>query len=468
MMRKSLRYLSMLGWLVILGCTGDDGAKLDSADTRREEAISDLKEKLMAPEHGWVLHYQPVPDAGAYYILLDFDEDEVRIQSDVSADGGTLLDQTIPYRVDVQLAVQLTFETYAVFHYLFEQDQSTFGAEFEFFYLDEQDGSLLLYSKSDAVGETTVITLEPAAANAADALSREASGNMEAYELYNQPFGTQTLQQLYLTGEDVSLYWEIDLVKRIISVDGAALGVESRTITSASWVAIDQTVAYTFANEGLVLSEPITFTLGGKNYNIDQIKLENYSESGDLYCASDMRAAPVYSASIPDVGAVELRHTLFNSGGLTFEPEPDSPYSINAFYAGDSTGLSLTGEDLTIGQLYPEANWILFDYGLDSAEIDYAFGIIFEDENGVEQTHYRGYETATVAGNYIHVILNEEFHYSNPTEVDATDEQNLRTLTDELFGGGEVYISLWPIQEGLVIYRLFNPCNGYEFALVKP
>ncbi|MCV9386328.1 DUF4302 domain-containing protein [Reichenbachiella ulvae] len=459
-------YIALLAGLAF-GCTQEYEPKLAPADERREAAINDLKDKLMAPEHGWMLDYRPVPEAGTYYILMDFDENEVRIQSDVANEEGSLFDQTIPYRVDVQLDIQLTLETYAVFHYLFEQDQSTFGAEFEFFYLDEVDGNLRLYSKTDPADETTIITLVPAPANAADAFSREEADAFDSYRFYSQPFGDQIIQQLYLANDDVSIYWEVDLVKRFITLDGAAQGSDLTAITAANWVDINLTTGFSFLDGDMVLESPIAFEYGGKNFSISRVSLDSYSETGEVYCDAETRLSPVYSTSIAGLGAGELRHSLFQSGGLLFTAQPDIPYSVNVFFVGDSTGLSLTSEDLIIGSTYPEATGFIFNYGRDSAEIDYSVGISFSDDNDVNQTHLRGFETVAVQGNYIQVLLNEEFNYTNAADVDASDEQNLRTVTDEIFEGGQFYISEWPVQEGLVIFRVFNPCNGYEFALVQ-
>ncbi|UXP31414.1 DUF4302 domain-containing protein [Reichenbachiella agarivorans] len=464
-MRKLL-YLSIL--ILLWSCGSEDDKGLDSADERRQAAIDDLQDKLMAAEHGWVLNYQPVPGSGVYYILLDFDEDEVRIQSDVADMEGRLFDQTIPYRVDVQLAVQLTFETYAVFHYLFEQDQSTFGAEFEFFYLDEQDGNIRLYSKSDGLTEITIATLVPAAANADQAFSREEAGNFDSFDLYNQPFGDQVIQQLYLSTDDVSVFWTIDLTKRIIRVDGAAPGQDSKMITAASWVDIDQEIPYSFLDGKMVLANPIVFNLGGKSYSISEIALDSYTEDGTVYCSSEAQNAPSYTASVAGVGAAELKHSLFDAGGLNFTTEADIPYSVNVFFVGDSTGQSLTADDRIIGQTYPDATGFIFNYGRDSVEIAYSVGISFIDENNVGQTHLRGFDATVVEGNFIKITLNDTFHYTNAAEVEAIDEQNLRDVTDEIFSQGEIYIANWPIQDGLVIFRLFNPCNGYEVVLVKP
>ncbi|PIB35438.1 hypothetical protein BFP72_08535 [Reichenbachiella sp. 5M10] len=461
---KKLAYISI--WLLLLwGCGSDDGGKLDSADVRRQSAIDELRDKLMAPEHGWMLQYQPVPGSGAYYILLDFDEEEVRIQSDLASEEGTLYDQTIPYRVDVQLAVQLTFETYAVFHYLFEQDQSTFGAEFEFFYLEEDGENLILYSKTDAVNKTSIV-LVPAPANAEQGFSREEAANLDMFELYSQPLGTQTMQQLYLMGDDLSVYWSIDLTKRVLTVDGAAPGLDSRAITS--WVAINQEHSFTLFGGSMVLEEPITFGHGGKEYSIQEVELNTLNHTGEVYCSAEIQDAPVYTGSVAGLGAVELRHTLFESSGLDFVTQSDVPYSINIFYVADSTGFSMTDDDQIIGQLYPDASGFIFNYGRDSMEIDYSVGISYLDENDVRQTHLRGFESVAVLGNYLEVVLNEEFSYTNADEVTAEDEQNLRDVTDEIFGTGQLYISNWPIVEDLVVFRLYNPCNGNEFALVQP
>ncbi len=448
----------------------EEGNDLSTVDERVSIALNDLREKLTAPEHGWVLNYQPVNGSGSYYILLNFEDEVVRIQSDVPYDEGYLYDQTIPYGLDAQVQLQLTFETYAVFHYLFEQEQSTFGGEFEFYFSEELDnGNLIFRSKTDE----TIIQLIPAAENAANALSREEAENMQSFALYNQPFGTQVLQQLYLSNDNVSVFWEVDLLQRIILPDFAVVGNTNEEIAiSTEQVLLNENpIGFTYLDGSMVLFSPLEFNLGGKQYSISEIGFNDLTNDGITYCSSDMRISPIYSTTVNGLGDGDLRHTLFHSSGLGFVEEKEIPYSVNVFFVGDSTGISMTAEDEVIGLNYPDATGFIFHFGLteseDTTDPAYALGINYEDENGIGQTDLRGYDAVTLEGNYLQVTLNEEFYYSKDSPT-SEDEDRIRAVTDEVIGSGQLYITEWPIRDDLVIFRLFNPCNGNEFILVQP
>ena len=136
MIRNFLPILILFS-LMLVSCE-DDREDLPSFDERVSVAIADLTAELAAPNNGWRLDYQPTPDAGRFFILLDFDENgQVNIQSDLAVNDGEFFNQTIPYRIDNALGLELILETFGVFHYLFEQDQSRFGAEFEFIFKDK-------------------------------------------------------------------------------------------------------------------------------------------------------------------------------------------------------------------------------------------------------------------------------------------------------------------------------------------
>ena len=103
----------------------------------------------MSPSNGWKLEYKPTNQSGVFFMLLEFDEDEVRIQSDVAENSGEFFDHTIPWRVDNALGLELIYETYGVFHYLFELDAASFGAEFEWAFIEKAGDNLVFRSISD-------------------------------------------------------------------------------------------------------------------------------------------------------------------------------------------------------------------------------------------------------------------------------------------------------------------------------
>lgn len=168
-----------LSLLLLFSCGDDDGTDLPPVEQRVEEAVADLTAELTRPANGWRLDYQPTPDAGLLYMLLEFDDEgNVNIQSDVAANDGEFFDQTITYRIDNTSELELVMETFAVFHYLFELDQTTFGAEFEFTYVGKDGDNLRFESKKDLFDKTQLI-FTPASADAESLFSRELSANLD-------------------------------------------------------------------------------------------------------------------------------------------------------------------------------------------------------------------------------------------------------------------------------------------------
>src|SRR5690606_6989705 len=130
-------------------------------DERVAEAKAALKQDLTA--NPWKLKYKPEQGAGSFWMLLEFnDNDQVTIKSDLGSNEGKYYEQTISYRIDSSLGLELILETYSVFSFLFEQDQATFLAEYEFHYVNKTpDNALVFRSKTD-VGNPTILLFQQA------------------------------------------------------------------------------------------------------------------------------------------------------------------------------------------------------------------------------------------------------------------------------------------------------------------
>jgi hypothetical protein len=130
-MKGLITSLLLIALLFFTSCN-NDVADISSVEERKAAATAELIDALTAPANGWRLNYRPNSFAGTFLVILDFNKDgTVRLQSDLTADDGVYLDQTITYRIDHDLATELIFETYGVFHYLFELNRNNFGGEFE-------------------------------------------------------------------------------------------------------------------------------------------------------------------------------------------------------------------------------------------------------------------------------------------------------------------------------------------------
>src|SRR5690606_10220253 len=201
------KYIFIFLALTAMSCRDDDGNVFEkSAEERVAEAIATLKADLTAPEYGWILKYQPEPDAGSYYVILKFgNADKVNIQTDLSVEGGLYYNQTVAYNVRNSLGLELVFENYSFFSFLFEQEQASFGAEFEFSFVNKTpDNALVFHSKSDR-GSPTRILLTPAAQADINRLGRALSANLDAFS---------SSMRLTLDDKDVAVYVTRDNLRR--------------------------------------------------------------------------------------------------------------------------------------------------------------------------------------------------------------------------------------------------------------
>jgi hypothetical protein len=181
-MKKGLYYIAAL-IITLTSCKDDDITVFDkSADERAAEAIAALKADLTEPANGWRVKYRPEQGSGSFYVIMKFtDDNKVNIKTDLGSNNGEFFNQTITYRIDNSLGLELIIQNYSFFSFLFEQDQATFGAEFEFNYANKTpDGALVFSSKSDLSTPTTIL-FEAAQASDVNLLGTELSTNL--YEM---------------------------------------------------------------------------------------------------------------------------------------------------------------------------------------------------------------------------------------------------------------------------------------------
>lgn len=471
-MMRNLRTILILLVLVVSSCT-NDLEKLTPPAERSEASVEQLKDDLTSPANGWVLNYEPTDESGVFYMVLDFNDDgTVRIQSDVPGDDNAYFDQTIAYRIESRLSLELIFETYGVFHYLFEENASTFGAEFEFYYVGNEGGNLRFISKSDGQDDQSELSFVPATSSSTSVFSQELAENLLAYDTISSLFA-RTTQQVAIDNEDISIFWSIDLDLRNIELRAVAEGLTTTDIVANDNMKnLDHKTGYGFFDGKLVLTQPLTFDFSGKSYTFEEMTLNNFTEDGEIFCDGGTTNSPVYTGSVGGLGSATLYKTLFDPRGTEFVPQSESPYSVNVFFVADANGFSMS-ENGSINEHFPNSTGFAFNYGYndddpDDPEPAYAVGLYIEDDNGQRVTYLREFDPTTTDENKVQVTFNGNYY---PSDISAEDQANLESITDEIFGtgGGEVYALYYevPTQPDLVIYTLYNPCNNYEFLLVE-
>lgn len=440
----------------------DEEVTLEPVESRVKNAIDNLRKDLIAPADGWRLDYRPTPDAGSFFMLLKFTADgQVTIQSDVPDDGGRYFEETIPYRIDNALGIELIFETYGVFHYLFELDQATFGAEFEFSYL-QKDGDDLLFESISDFTDPTVIRLTPAAASDEASFSRTVATNLDAFTSLTPIIfgGFPAQQQIILQDANVSLFWSLDTRRRNVSAELASPGITAHTTITNGAIELDVQTGYSLRDGKIILDTPINFNLNNNSYSLSEIALTNLSNTAPNICATSATDdAPEYSGQATGLGNAIMRGSLYSKRGTGFQA---NVYSVNVDFVFDGSGNSLATNG-SIGAKFPTASGFVFFYGvplLDPNTPIYSVGLILEDG----EVYVREFTATATMTNRVDVSLLDNYYYSGTTPP-GTD-QDLKEITDEIFAGGQVYVFDLPVT-GLTVWRFFNPCNKYEVFLVE-
>lgn len=458
------RYLAVIFICLALVACRDDEADLPPFEERVKEAVEGLRTELTAPANGWRLEYQPTPASGTFLILMKFlPNGDVNIKSDVPDNNGEFFDQKITYRIDNALSLELILETYGVFHHLFELEQSTFGGEFEFEYKRKDGNNLIFESLSDFSFPTQLVFI-PAGPNDENEFARSVAQGMVNFKVSNpQIFGViNPTQQIILNDRNISVFWTIDLDARNLTVEYAGIGVTRDEIIANNRVNINRFSTFTFANGSIVLEDPVTFSIAGNQINLQQVPLNNLTFTGPDLCVSNgNNVEPSFEGQSASLGSITLVNSWLSNRGIDFTP---NVYSVNPLFIFNSDGESLL-QDGSIGQLLPDVDGFLFLYGVDLAPPNdnlptYSVGFIMK--NG--DFYLREYQPTSTEINLVKITLLDQYFYS-ATPPPGT-EQALQDITNEIFSGGEIFAFDEPV-DGFKLFRLFNPCNKYEFFLVQ-
>lgn len=454
----------MLAVSSLFSCDDDDNdSNLAPVEERVADAIASLRANLTAPANGWRLEYQPTPESGTFFMLLKFTPDgEVNIKSDVADNNGEFFDQTITYRIDNALGLELILETFSVFHHLFELDQATFGAEFEFLFKAQENNNLLFESLSD-FSEPTQLVFEPATPTDENLFALEISQNLNAFgELSPQVFGgIAPSQQVILQNRNISVFWRVDISKRNLVAEFARIGTTPAEVITGNGINLNHASGYTIKDGMMVLLNPLSFVLNGQQNNISELSLTTFTMDAASLCPTSVVADnPKYTGFSSGLGNVTVLNSLLSTRGSAFQ---NSVYSVNAQFVFDGNGQALT-DGGSIGTKFPSATGFVFFYGvpLNDPNIPInSVGLIFDDGN----VFVREFQPTSTKVNLVQLTFLDQVFFSGTAPAPGT-EDDLKAIMDEIFAGGEVYAFDFPVN-GATVFRLFNPCNRYEVFLVQ-
>ena len=473
-MSRWLTWVWVLAVLLVEGCKKEDDS-VDSYFERTEQTIQNLEDELVKPENGWILSYSPVLSSGEYKIWLSFQKNgEVYINSDLGAQNGEFGEDTLFYRVDIGSGVELVFETYGIFHYLFEQEGSTFGAEFEFGYVGKQGDKLVFESLSDlGFQDLTRIVLTPA--NTQSQLISEYQidldlRNFDPYKPRRLFIDLVELPKVAIVSQsqNVTMLAGLDLNKRILVLDYAVNGTVLDSLDyGLGFDFNDQAVKYKFQDERLVFLEPIEFSMAGKAFNIESFGFGSVSNTGKSACPFDSEGVPVYTSNNDQLGSADWVSTYYSADGLGFRNRDDTVeiglYSINTQFLFDDSLNTLIDERIFTDN-YPDASDFLITYegDLDSLP-SFSVGIRLD---GGTKIYLQKYDSVKIHGNRLEINLQDDYYfYPEPDSVEL-EQFKLNNIMSNLFEDKTIYIyQLSGFNAD--IYWLTNPCNSYNIFLVK-
>lgn len=441
--------------VLVLGCQFNDDPKLPPVEERVADAIEEMEDLLVAPANGWRIDYRPNDLGGDYLIIMDFGRDgNVRIQSDVPANDGEFRDHMVSYRIDVERGVELILETYGVFHYLFELNETSFGGEFEFIFNEEQNGNLVFDSKTDG----SVIIFEPAASTDPNLISTEALVLLQE-GLFQRPnlggAGNFVQYNMYLEDINATISMSMDLDLRRLNIQGIASGQSIEEIlTSSSRQSINHSSVFSIRGEDIVLAQSRSITFEGNQISLDRIPIENIDRIASSFCTGQVDSLTTFnSVNVAGLGDFTLTsslaatHSLFGEGAFG---------SVNAGVIFDENDNSIFGD---VTDLLPDAVAFQIYNGLqlNAGGTLRALGWVTVDELNNVDFILREFEYVQ-QGNLVTINLLDSFFREDeltPKQIEA-----VTTLSDRVFEGNQVYMLEALTVEGLIEY--YNPCNSYK------
>ncbi|CAE7842843.1 susC [Symbiodinium microadriaticum] len=434
---------------------------------------ADLVSELTAPPNGWKLDYQPNSSSGSFLILLDFDDrGNLQIRSDVIAENGEYLESNITYRIDAALNLELIFESYAVFHYLFDLGDGALGGEFQFIYDRKQGDNLIFRAKSEGVFAPEIV-FEPASGNESELFSTELFQQIDLFQgdapttigeyIFGQPNIESPRQKLTLQERNISVFWSIDITGRFLSAEVAAVGITDEEIfANDEFVVIDQFTGFTFQGGNLEFNEPITFSLNDQSISISSLTIGDFNEAGPELCPGSGNGTPQFAANSQELGSALLQKSLVSSDAEGFVE--DGVYLINAFFMFDADGNSLQEEGVIFNNL-PDAGAFAFFYEFENDTLpDNMMGFITLDSLGNSKWIFNEINP-TKQLNKISFEFTDDYYTLG--DVSAQEISGLRVILDELFSGNDQFIYDFDYIDGLTLYWFYNPCNQYEFLLLE-
>lgn len=448
-MKKIINIL-FLCCVALTACDEDDIRVFEkTADERAAEAIAALKADLIAPANGWRVKYRPVDGSGSFYVLMKFFENnKVNIKSDLAADDKSYVNQTIGYRIDNSLGIELILENYSFFHYLYEQDQATFGAEYEFEFVNKTpDNALVFVSKSDFTDKTTIL-FEPAAGSDQNLLGVTVSENLQRLSEDLELFSSSV--KIEFTNKDLVLYGGFDPSKRTLSLTASTPKSNPQNIQFLNYSS-----GYIVQGGAIVFDSPIAGNFSGAGLSINSISLNTLSQGQVSVCANPTTLHK-YAGQTSGGDPVSFESTVVNAGGAGFTKDgqvffaPLENIRNNGQFVYEEIQADLTGA------VQMSLLWNLTFEGQPL----YAIGFALVNKNGSVTFALKEF-TPVLESNKITFNFKPGIKLIRDQNPDANLD-NLMKYIDPLVAGNTTFAYKYSDS----IYEFNNPCTGWTAAFI--
>ena len=308
------KWIYIFGILIVIltSCKDDEVAIFDKTPEQRvSEAVASLKQDLTAPPNGWKLRYRPESESGSFYVLLDFNEDNtVHIKSDLGSNDGQFFEQTVTYRIDNSLGLELIIETYSFFSFLFEQNDATFLAEYEFNFVNKTPDDALVFNSKTDPSTPTVLLFEQASPDDGTLLGTQLSTNLNIMS-EDLKMVASSLKLTY-QNKDLSLFLVLDTFRRILTINSGGRNTNPLVTQSVNF-----STPYILKGDSIVLDDRFSATVLNNNISIKSIKLSTLTEESLTACASPIIVHSLLGATSAN-DPVKLETTLRDPSGASF------------------------------------------------------------------------------------------------------------------------------------------------------
>jgi hypothetical protein len=443
------KWLYIIGLVVVIltSCKDDDVAVFEkTADERVAEAVANLKQDLLAPANGWRVKYRPEAESGSFYVLMDFNEDNtVTIKSDLGYNDGEFFEQTVTYRIDNSLGLELIIESYSFFSFLFEQGQATFLAEYEFNFVNKTPDNALVFNSKTDPGVATILLFEEASATDNTLLGTQLSTDLNIMAEDFQKWSSSL--KLTYQDRDLVFYIVLDNFRRILSINSA-----SRKSNTAITESMSFSSPYILKGDSIVFDSQFSGTVLNNNISLKGIRFTSLSEGAVTIC-TDPITTHAYVGTTSANDDVILETTLSDASGSNFAQVSDFFYSPLVYITnnGESAAAQIT-EDLPGAgsmQLY-------YEYDIGSGTPFYAMGFFLQNSNGTTTFALRQF-TPTLVDNKIAFSFAPDVSIFGDPNPDA-DINNVNIYLNNLTEGDNTYV--FELQDN--IYEFYNPCTGWS------